>query len=291
MQLPSAVPAHRAHRAHPDHRDHRARPARLHSVFERTLHEERRALIGWAIGLAALAVTMLAMYPTVRGNQDISQLIDSYPKTFKSLFGVYDYTSGPGYLRAEVFSLMGPLLLTIFGVLWGSDLTAGEEERRTIDVLLANPVSRGRVLVEKWAALVVGQAVAAATLGIVLVAGAPVAGLHIGWGPLWAAVVASALLGLLFGTVALALGAATGHRGLARGVTAMIAVVAYLLSSLADIVTWVRRVRPVSPWYHAIGVDPLTTGFRPGHLLIVVAMIVVVVAIAAAAFDRRDLGV
>ena len=264
--------------------------AHLHSVFERTLHEQRRALVGWSLGMVALAATMLALYPTVHGNEQFSKLIDSYPEAFKSFFGVADYTSGPGYLRAEVFSFMAPLLLVILAVLWGSDLTAGEEERGTIDVLMANPVSRRRVVAEKWAALSVGVAVVATSLGVVIAVAGPAVSLHVGWGPLWASVVASGILALLLGSLALALGAATGRRGMARGVTAMVAVAAYLLSSLAGLVSWLRPVRWLSPWYHALGVDPMATGFRPFHLAVLVVLVAACAVAALVAFDRRDLG-
>ncbi len=264
-------------------------PATLHSVYERAFHEQRRALVGWAVGLAGLAVVMLAIYPTVRGNEQFSKLIEAYPQTLKTLFDVADYTTGPGYLRAEVFSLTGPLLLTVLAVLWGSDLTAGEEERRTVDVLLANPVSRRRVVVEKWAAMATGTVLAAAALGVVLAVGAPLVRLRVGAEALTAAVLASALLAVSFGTVALAVGAATGRRGLARGVGALVVVVAYLLSSLPDLVTWLRPARPLSPWYHALGVDPLAAGVEPLHVLVLVGVIAVFLAVAVAAFDRRDL--
>ena len=269
---------------------HDHHPATLHSVFERTFHEERRALAGWMAGLVALAVTMLALYPTIRGNQQFSKLFESYPETFRSMFGVSDYTSGPGYLRAEVFSLMGPLLLSVFSILWGSDLTAGEEQRRTIDVLMANPVSRRRVVLEKWAALLVGTAVAAGSLWLTLLVGGPLVQLRVGVAALSAAVVASWLVATVFGTIALAVGAATGRRGLAGGLGALAAVVAYLLSSLAEVVRWLEPVRPVSPWYHALGVDPLGGGFQPLHLLVLVAIVILAAAGAVVAFERRDLG-
>jgi beta-exotoxin I transport system permease protein len=266
------------------------RPAALHSVFERTFHEQRRALIGWTAGLIALAVTMLALYPTIRGNHQFSELFNSYPKAFKSMFGVSDYTSGPGYLRAEVFSLMAPLLLSIFAILWGSDLTAGEEQRMTIDVLMANPISRRRVMLEKWGALLVGTAIPAVGLWVALTVGGSAVALHVAIVDLTAAVLASWLVAIVFGTIAMAVGAATGRRGVARGIGALVAVVAYLLSSLAELVGWLQHVRPVSPWYHAMGVDPLGSGLQPLHLLILVGLVLIVAVAAVASFDRRDLG-
>lgn len=268
-----------------------ARPAALHSVFERSFHEQRHALTGWAVGLVGFAVVMLAMYPTVRGNEQFSKLVEAYPKALQELFSLADYTSGAGYLRAEVFSFVGPLLVVIFGVLWGGDVVAGEEDRGTVDLLLANPVSRRRVVLEKWGAVLLGVAVATAALGATLALGSLAVGLHVSAAALGAAVVATALLGMLFATTALAIGAATGHRGLARGLTAALAVVAYLLSTLPELVSWLRPARPLSPWYHALGVDPLASGFQPLHLLVVVALTVAVTLIGLVAYDRRDLGV
>ena len=269
----------------------RRRPAALHSVFERTVHEQRRSLYGWSAGLTSLALLMAAMYPTVRGNPELSHLRESYPPALRSLFGITDLTSGVGYLHAEIFSLVGPMLLIVLGVLWGGDMIAGEEDRGTMDLLLANPVSRRRVLLEKWAALLLGIGLVSGALGGGLAIGIPLADLRIDATGVAAAVVATALLGLLFGTVALAAGAATGRRGLARGLAAALAVVAYPLCSLAEVVSWLKPVRPLSPWYQALGVNPLATGFAPGRLAVVAGMTVAVVAFALFAFDRRNLGV
>jgi ABC-2 type transport system permease protein len=217
-------------------------------------------------------------------------LHETYPKALRSLFGIADLASGIGFLRAEVFSLIGPLLIIIFAVLWGSDVVAGEEDRGTIDILMANPVSRRRVVLEKWAALLTGVAVAGAGLGLGLAIGVTAVGMHAPWQPIAAAVVATVLIGMLFGTVALAIGAATGRRGVARGMAAALAVVAYLVSSLSDLVTWLRPIRPASPWYHALGVDPLGVGFQPWHLVLLMVLTVLVVYGATNAFERRDLG-
>ncbi len=271
-------------------RRERRRPASLHSVFERTFHEERRAVTGWTLGLVALALTMLAMYPTIRGNDQFSKLFESYPKAFREMFGVADYTSGPGYLRAEVFSLTGPLLLSIFAIIWGSDLTAGEEQRRTIDILMANPVSRRRVVLEKWAAFLVGTAIAAAGLWLTLLVVGPLVQLDVAVTALSAAVLASWLVAVVFGTIALLVGTATGRRGLARGLGALVAVAAYLVSSLSELVSALRPIRPASPWYHALGVDPLAGGFQLFHLALLVGALLVATALAIVTFDRRDLG-
>lgn len=267
------------------------RPASLHSVFERSFHEHRRSLSVWAAGLFVLAVVMGALYPTVRDNPQLATLHETYPKALRSLFGITDLTTGVGFMRAELFSLVAPLMLVVLAVLWGGDLIAGEEDRGTIDILLANPVSRSRILLEKWAALMVGVAVTGAGLAAGLAVTVPSVGLNIGAGGVAAAVVSVVLLAALFGTVALAVGAATGRRGLARGTAVVLAIAAYLISSLADLVGWLKAVRPASPWYHTLGIDPLANGFSAAHLLVPLGLTAVVLVIGIYVFSRRDLAV
>lgn len=265
-------------------------PPFRHSIFARALHEQRRALAGWCAGLAVYSALMLLLFPTVRGNQGIKDLLDTYPKAFRSMFSVSDFTTGTGYLRGEIFSVMAPLLIVVLAVLWGSDVTAGEEERGTIDILLANPISRRRVVIEKWAAVVFGTALVSAVLFAVLAAGGPLVRLQVAEVDLLSTVVSTALLGAVFGTLALAIAAATGRRGLARGVSAALAVASYLVSSLADLVPWLGKIQPLSPWYHAMGVDPLTRGLS-WHLLVLVGLTAALAMASVVTFERRDLAV
>ena len=265
------------------------RSARLSTTFGRALHEQRRALVGWAAGLGTTVILELSLFPTVRAT-DLSKLVASYPEAVKQLFSVGDFSSGPGYVRAELFSLVVPMLLVVLGVLWGSDAIAGEEERHTIDLLLTHPISRRRALVEKAAAVAAGIFVVSTVVLAALVVGDVAFHVRVGAARLASGVVATALLAVLYALVALALGAATGRRGAARGVSAALAVAAYLVSSLAPLVSWLRPWRTASPWYHALGVDPIAHGLSPSHVAVLVVLAGLVLAAGAIGFDRRDLG-
>lgn len=271
---------------------HAARPSAAPvSVAGRTLHDQRRALFGWGAGLVGLVAMLLAFFPALRGNESIAKLLEAYPEAFRSMFAISDFTSGPGYLRSEVFAFTAPALLVVLAVLWGSDVLAGEEQRGTLDLLLANPISRRRVVVEKWLAMCAGVAMVTAVFGVALGVGDAALGMGVGAGRLAAAVVAAGLLAIALGTLAFAVAAASGRRALARGVTAAVAVASYLVSSLSGLVGWLGPLRPFSVWYHALGVDPIGHGFAVWHLGVLVAPALVLVALAAAAFDRRDLAV
>ncbi|WP_421119656.1 ABC transporter permease subunit [Aquihabitans daechungensis] len=270
----------------------RERPPRVwvRSVFGRSFHEQRRALLGWSVGAATTVLLELALYPTVR-DSDMSGLLDSYPETVKKLFGLTDLSTGTGYVRAELVSLVLPMLLVIPAILWGSDAIAGEEDRRTIDLLLANPVSRRRIVLDKVLCLLGGVVGVGAAVLAALLLGNALFSVGVAADRMLSAVVMTAALGIVFGLVALAAGAATGRRGFARGVAATLAVGAYLLSSLAPLAGWLEPWQGLSPWYHALGIDPLRTGLPAVHLAVLALLAGAAVAIGAITFDRRDIAV
>ena len=174
----------------------------LRSAFLKTLRDARRATAWWSIGLIAMTALMVAVYPSVRDNPELNKMVEDYPAAFKAFFGLgenVDYTSAIGYLNSELFSFMVPLLLLIAAIGAGARATAGEEERGTLDLLLANPVSRRRVVLEKLAALIVEVTFLALVLWLALVAGVAVIGMNVSAAHLAAATVSAALLAVSFG--------------------------------------------------------------------------------------------
>src|SRR4029450_3606157 len=119
------------------------------SVLTKTLREQRRALAWWAVGLVAACVLTTAFYPTISKNAaSFQKLLNSLPEGLRRAFGE-NFASPAGYLQARLFSIFAPVLLLIYAIGAGSRAIAGEEEHKTLDVLLSTPVSRRRVLLDK----------------------------------------------------------------------------------------------------------------------------------------------
>jgi ABC-2 type transport system permease protein len=264
----------------------------LRSVLTKTLADTTRALLWWSLGLVGLAAMMVAVYPTVRDNPDLNKLVESYPdalKAFIAFGGSVDYASGAGYLGSELFSFMVPLLLMVAAIGAGARATAGEEERGTLDLLLANPISRRRLLLEKLGALVAEIAVLALVLWLALLVGDEIVGMDVSAAHLAAATASAGLLAIAFGAIATLAGALRGHRGVAIGVSAALAVASYLVNSLAALVDFLEPFRQGSPFYHYVASDPLRHGLGPGHTAFLVGLALVAAVAAVIAFDRRDL--
>lgn len=264
----------------------------LRNAFTKTLRDLRRALAWWALGTIALSAFIVSVYPSVRDNPELNKMVEDYPDTLKALFGLgedVDYTSAVGYLNSELFSFMLPLLLLVAAIGAGARATAGEEERGTLDLLLANPVSRRRLVLDKLAALVAEVAALGFVSWLSLVVGCRLVGMHISSAHLGAATAATVLLAVSFGAIALFVGAVTGRRGAAIGIAAAGAVAAYLVSSLAELVDFLKPLRAASPFYHYVAQDALRDGLAAGHAAFLVALALVATTAAVVAFSRRDL--
>jgi ABC-2 type transport system permease protein len=257
----------------------------------KTLRDQRRALLGWAIGMAALVLLYASFYPSIRSNaQTLNKYIDSLPEALRNIVGGSGDISMPvGYIRSEIFSTMGPLLLLILAIGAGARAIAGEEEGRTLDMLLANPVRRRTVVLQKFWAMVASTAGVGLVLLVSIVVFGPAFGLHIALIDLAATVTSTIALAVCFGSVALAVGCWRGRRAVAVATSTSLAVAAYLLNVLAPSVEGLNGFRFLSPFYHYIGYDPLRNGFSAPHLSVLVAIAAVALGLALLGFERRDL--
>ena len=124
-----------------------------------------------------------------------------------------------------------------------------------------------------------------------LVVGVAVVGMKVSAAHLAAATLSAALLAFAFGAIALMVGAYSGHRGVAIGLAAAAAVAAYLVNSLAAIVTFLEPARALSPFYHYVASDPLRHGLALDHVAFLVLVALAAAGLAIVAFERRDLAV
>lgn len=258
-------------------------------LLRKTLRDQRRAFIAWGIGIAAMAAMYAAVYPSVRKSAaSLNRYMQSLPEAVRSLIGA-DYTSPAGYLRAETFSALGPILFLVFAIGAGARAIAGEEEGRTLDLLLSTPIRRRQVLFDKWVSMVLTGLGLAGVLWVTIIVVGPPFGLHVGLADVASACISLYLLVVAFGTIALAVGCVTGRRGIAIGVTGGLATLTYILNVLAPAVHALSWSRPLSPFRWYLEPDPLVHGISFVNIAVLVAITAVAYLVAWVSFERRDL--
>ena len=263
----------------------------LHGISRKTLRDQRHGLLAWAVGVALLVAMYVAMWPSISGQPSMRSFLDQMPKALRALFAASgaDMSTPSGYVQVELLAFMGPMLLLIYAITSGAAAIAGEEDHGTADLLLACPVSRTEVVLRKAAALAAGVIGLSLVMGASLIAEGAAAGMHLPIGHVIAAMTHLALLALVFGALALAVGAATGHATASRAGAAVVAVLAYVINGLGQVISWLHPIRKFSPFYQYIGHDPLHTGYSVAALIVAVVTIAVLLAVAVTTVRRRDL--
>jgi len=252
------------------------------------LRERRRSLIFYPLGLAVYALIIVALYPTFKDDSGLASLSEDN-STLMALFGASGSLTSPvGWVNANLYTNFVPLIILLVTIGYGASALAGQNENGILGLIATLPVSRAQLVVAKIAAMgTLAVPVSAATFVCVLVGRS--FELPIGIGALIGVTVAIVLLGLVFGVLSLAVGAATGSRGSALGITAALATACYLISSLAPAITWVHQIRFVSPFWWATGAGQLGTGVGLGDFAALVGTILVLIAVAIAAARRMDI--
>lgn len=251
------------------------------------LRLRRRLIIGYTLGIAAYAAIVVALYPSFKNDAGLDQLSKSGSTVAAALGASGTLTDPPGWLSVNLYANFVPLIVLLATIGYGAAAIAGQDEDGTLGFVAAMPRTRREITGGKLAALVVQALPVPIVTALCVVAGRSV-DLDIDAGHLVGITAAMTLLGLFFGAVALLIGAVTGSRGVALGITSAVAAISYLISSLAPSVLWLRPARYASAFFYAVGDNQLQRGL-PLPWAAVLALTTIVLAFAAlVAFDRLD---
>ena len=258
------------------------------NVFTKWLWDSRRSLLGWTLAIVVAGCGYAAFWPTINDPQ-MQELLENYPAALMEAINYTNISTAAGYLNATVYGLVVAVLLLVFAVSTGARIIAGDEEAGWLDLVLAHPVSRGGVALQRFAAFAVSVLVIVSVFWVAMVAisspaqltsvsPAMLAGIHLHL----------AAFALLFGSVTFCVGAATGRRALALGVGAGIGLLGYAMNGVIPQVEGLEWVRDYSPFAWLNGSEPLANGVHLGYLGLMLGLSLLLVAIGTLAFQRRD---
>lgn len=235
---------------------------------------------------AALALFAFGGLGAASGLQEtIGDLTDSFPEAL-SAFIPADVPGG--YVVGEVFNLVAPIAVVAYGISGGASILAGEEQTKTMGMLVSQPVSRTSILWAKAGALALGLVVAVALFWGGLALGAWAFDVELSPASAAAGSLHLLFLALAFAALSFAVAAATGRPQIATAAIGTVAVVAYFMQAMLPLAGY-DTAAEASPWYYYLGSDPLTNGVDLAHLGVLAGITAAALAVAAWAFPRRDL--
>ncbi|MEN8234477.1 MAG: ABC transporter permease subunit [Actinomycetota bacterium] len=268
--------------------DRLAGSTRVSRIWIKTASEHQGLLFVVALLMFGFMGVMLGpMYLLI--DDAMATLAEAFSPELLSLFGGGDMSTPEGWYQIETFGMMAPIAVMVVTVAVGARALAGEEARNTMGLLLANPVKRSTVIYQKTVAM----AIFAFTVGFAtfagVVGGSLLGNLGMSIGNIAATSLLVTLLGLAYGGLALALGAATGRTRIATFGTTGLALITFVANGLLPYSENLSGLVKWQPFYYYLSSDPLMNGMHWGHGAALAGLFVVLLALSVLLFNRRDL--
>jgi ABC-2 type transport system permease protein len=256
----------------------------LATVFTKTTRDR---WIGAAVASGAIALWLL-MGMAVYRDIDLA-VYTELPEVWRALAGIPEGSDVGVLAFSVIFGFAAAVVLASIALSMGASSIAGEERDGTMGLLLGNPKTRAHVLLSKAAAMTVLLAGATlvlygASLVVPRILSVATGGVHL------EAIAFHLLVNAMFyGTLAMLIGAWTGERSKASGVTVTVMLLSFFAVGILPLIEGAADFARIFPWYYFDSSDPVVNGVEWGHLAILGGLSIAFLALAVVGVNRRDL--
>ena len=224
------------------------------TLIKHELKQGWKSLAIWTLAIGFFVVICVLMYPEMEGEmEDVSEMFSSMG-AFTAAFGMDRLNFGTliGFYAVECANILG-IGGAFYAAILGVTALAKEEKERTAEFLLSHPISRNKIITDKWIAILIQIVVL--NLLVFLMSIASIAFINekimwqeIGYLHLAYFLVQIVLAGICFGISAFI-------RGSGLGVGIGLATVMYFINIVANITESAKDLKYITPFGFAEGAD------------------------------------
>lgn len=248
----------------------------------------RRSSIWWAVGIVAFAVINLAFWPSFEGSDALSSLQEMSGDLLQA-FGAQNIATPEGYLDGQMYALMLPLLLSGMAIAMSTALTAGDEDAGRLELLHALPVARRTIWLARFGSVLCAVAAVTGIVAAATVLATRVFSLEVSAPRVVVATFACAALAVFHGAVCYLVAGLGRSRAVAIGTGVLVMVIGYVVSFVFPLSQALADAQKASPWYWALGAQPISDGIAPLPLAGLLVVSAVLVAAGTLTLERRDI--
>jgi len=260
------------------------------NIYLKSLRDYRIAILGWGLGIGLLIFVVLASFPSLVETAAARASLVSLGPSFAWIAEPIKIDTPGGYATFKYGFTV--LVMALWPILASSRMLRGEEERGSMDVLLSMPRGRGRVALEKLAAIWTALVLMGVLIGLLTYAGGMRVNADYSFGDAMLSGLNLALICGVFGSLALLISQFTQERGTAAGLTSGLLLIFIVLDMVHRVIPnteWISRLSPI--YYYNLN-KPLVPGYgiNVGALLVLIALSIILSGTAIWLFVSRDVG-
>lgn len=227
------------------------------SLLRATVHQRRSSIFWFAISLVLYSWMMVWFWEQM--GAQYAKMLENYPPEFLKLFGGTEvsFATLGGFFQIEYLGLMWMVIIASAVVLFAGKAFSGEIASGTMELLLAQPISRARVALTRVVAFIGYALVLSAATFVPIQVFGPTYGVDLSAATFWKIFAFGTLFTLAIGGIAMFLSSMFRDSGKPAAITSAV----LLLLWIADLVSNVSEAAEV--------LDPvnLVTYWQPGKII------------------------
>ena len=241
-----------------------------------------------SVGVALLAALVIWVFPSFQQSMDIDELLAAYPEPVLKAYGIETMASLEGFLAVELYAFAWVILFGLYTAYAAAGIVSDAVEHDRMDLWLALPVRRWRLLVEQFLTLSVPVLVVNVVTPVVVYAGSVLIDDPLSVRDL--AMVHALSVPYLFatGAIGLVFGVVFTRSAIAERAALAVVFGLFLFESLltdTDL-EWLGGVSPTR--YYDVNAVLIRGQYDYGSAGILVVATVALVGLAAVLFARKD---
>jgi ABC-2 type transport system permease protein len=266
-------------------------------IFVRYLKDKKNTIIGYVVGAIAFLEMYVSIFPFIQKQQaQLEAVMKTYPPEFFKAFGATDTTTLlgklEGYLSTEHYNSIGLLLLLILAVSLANAIAINDVDKGTIELTLAQPVSRTKIFLSRYLAGLVSLIAFVFVSNYSLLILVKFHNTSVGLKNLFMISVVMSLLGLAVFSIASLFSVMFSQKGAATFLSSGILILMFVMNVLSSLKDSLKNLQYFSLFHYYNPTQVFAnTQYVKYTFVLFPAVIIVFTVLAIVWFNQRDIAV
>ncbi len=264
-------------------------------VYLRLLKDKWKSLLIYIASATAFMEMYIALYPAMKETlESTEEFLKAFPKEFMEAFGftpeILTFPTVESFISTEIFTFIWPIIVIIMAIGLANISFAGDIANGTIEVVLAQPISRLKMFLGRYLA---GATILTVFTWASVYVAIPLAAMHgIDFNP--KAYLVMSVLGTLFVLsiygIAVLASSIFSERGKTIFVTTGILITMYAINIISGLYDKLESLKYASFFYYFNPGTALNDlGYIDYAILVFLAVLILTPILGAFSFNKRDI--
>tara|TARA_B100000745_G_scaffold291186_1_gene230720 strand:- start:90 stop:815 length:726 start_codon:yes stop_codon:yes gene_type:complete len=238
-----------------------------------------------------LALVFTGLYDSFKG--EITDMIGNAPKLMEAMIGPIseDAVTPEIWLGIELYGLLFPILLAVIAVSAGASAIGTEEESGTIELILASPISRGRVVLEKSLGIMIQLGIVSGFLWVGIATGSLLFPFDVSLTNVFFATAMGWIFGTTVAYITMSIQSLKGRKGLALGVGSGFVGLSYVMMVISGLLNGLNSLKYTSLFNYYDGRSVLINGLNETSFAVMLGLSGLFLVVSLYGFYNRDVGI